>query len=127
MVDDPKALAKLVDTLYKTRERRYALQREVSALEEAESAIRAQLIGALPKFGATGIAGKVARAQLEGKRIVRVEDWEKLYAHIVKKKAFDLLQRRVSDAAVKERWEAKLTVPGVVPETVAVVSLSKLK
>ncbi len=121
-----KEIAKLVDELYTTRKKRYTLQHQCDKLEEREKEIRAELIKTLPRFGATGLAGKIARAQLEGKRIVRVVDWEKFYAFIHKKKAFELLQRRVNEGSVKERWEGKTTVPGVEPDTVTVVSLSKL-
>ena len=124
---EQSALAEIVDKLFQTREQRYALQHEIKKLEELESACRIALIKSLPKFGATGLAGRYARAQLETKQIVRVEDWSKLYAFIKKKNAFDLLQRRVSDTAVKARWEEKDVVPGTVPDRITVVSLSKLK
>lgn len=119
-------LAALVDELYKTRERRYALQHKAEALEEREQEIRKQLVAQLPRFGATGVAGKAARAQLEGKTVKKIEDWAKFCAHVAKAKAWDLLQRRVSDAAVQERWDAKKAVPGVVPLPVTVVSLHKV-
>lgn len=121
-----KMVAGLVDELYKTRERRYALQRQATALEDQEKEIRKQLVVALPRFGATGVAGRVARAQLEGKVIKKIEDWSKFCAFMAKKKAWDLVQRRVNDAAVQARWDAKETVAGVVPETVTFVSLHKL-
>lgn len=121
-----RQVAGLVDELYKTREKRYALQRTTTALEEQEKAIRLKLISALPKFGATGLAGKVARAQLEGKVIVKVADASKFHKYIVKHDAWDLLQQRVSVKAVQDRWDAKQSIPGVVPETVTVVSLHKL-
>ena len=123
---DIKALSKLIDELYVTREKRYALQHEATKLEEREKAIRKALIEALPKFGATGVAGKVARAQLEAKTFKRIENWEKFCAFVAKKKAWDLLQRRVNDTAVQARWDAKVVVAGVVPERVTVVSLHKV-
>ena len=121
-----RRIAPLVDELYKTRGKRYALQRAADQLEAREKQIRLELIAALPRFGATGAAGKVARAQLEGKTVARVDDWAKLRRYIVKADAWDLLQRRLADAAVQARWEAKQAVPGVSAERVTVVSLHKV-
>lgn len=123
---DQRAVAGLVDKFYQLREQRYALQRRAAAIEEQEKGLRAALIEALPKAGATGIAGKIARAQLKTKRIVRVSDYEKLYEHIRKERAFDLLQRRLNESAVNERWEAGKTVPGLVPDTVTTIELHKV-
>ena len=119
-------VAGLVDELYKTREKRYKLQRTAAELEEREKKIKQELVVALPKFGATGVAGKVARAQLEGKVIAKVVDAAKFHRYIAKNDAWDLLQQRVNAAAVQARWDAKRIVAGVLPETVTFVSLHKL-
>lgn len=119
-------IAALVDQLFKLREKRYKLQRAATAIEEQEKDIRARLIAELPKHDATGIAGKIARAQLEVKRVWRVQEWDKLYAYIGRTKAFDLLQRRLNESAIKERAEAKRPVPGVAAEAITTVSLHKL-
>ncbi len=119
-------VAGLVDQLYETREQRYKLNRQVDALEEQEKEIRAKLVAALPKFGATGVAGKVARAQLEGKVIAKVSDAKKFHQYIVKTDAWDLLQQRINSTAVQARWDMKKVVAGVVPETVTFVSLRKV-
>lgn len=121
-----RKLAKLVDELYAIREERYELQRRAKKIEERETEIRKALIAELPKFGASGVAGAVARAQLEGKTFKRIEDWGKLCAFVAKKKAWDLFQRRLNDAAVQARWDAKTVVPGVTPDKVTVVSLHKI-
>lgn len=126
MAAQTKKISKLVDELYKTRENRYKLQREAAKLEEREKEIRNELIVSLPKFGATGVAGDVARAQLESKTFKKIEDWTKFCAFVAKKKAWDLLQRRVNDAAVQARWDAKTVVPGITPEHVTVISLHKV-
>ncbi len=121
-----KLVAGLVDKLYAIREERYELNRQAKKIEDQEKEIRGALIQALPKFGATGVAGKTARAQLEGKAIVVVSNVKALRKYIAKNDAWDILQQRVNATAVQERWDAKKVVPGVKPETVTVVSLHKL-
>lgn len=123
---DLEKLAKLADDLYNTRKRRYELQKEAKDLEEEEKEIKRVLIAMLPKFKSKGISGSVARVSLESKRFVRVDDWKKLQDYILKKKDFSLLQRRVADAAIEERWTAGLVIPGVVPDTLTRVGIHKL-
>lgn len=124
----PKSLAACVDLLYKIRQERLAKDKEAAALKEKETALSEHLINNLPKSEASGIAGKVARVSIETKQIVTVTDWDKLYDYVVKNKkkgAFALLQRRVSDSAVKEIWQAGKPVPGCSPFNVPVISLTK--
>lgn len=60
---------------------------------------------------------RTGRATVSVKRstVPQVQDWNALDAYIVKNKALDLLQRRVSVTAWRERVEAGKAVPGVVP------------
>jgi hypothetical protein len=123
----PKSLAQCADLLYKTREERYKAQRVVDKLAATEHALNEHFIANLPKSQATGIAGKLARVQVGTKPIPRVEDWPAFYLYIKKNNAFDLLQRRVNDGAIKERWEDKKQVPGVSRFNVVKVSCTALK
>lgn len=124
----PKSLATCADMLYTIRETRYKLNKEVDALAEQEAALREHIINNLPKSQATGIAGKLARATIEKKQIIKVDDWDKLQAYIVKnakKGGFALLQRRVSESAVREIWDGGKTVPGTSAMDISVVSVTK--
>lgn len=124
----PKSLAVCADLLYTTREERLTLQKEVDVLVAKESALREHLINNLPKSDASGIAGKLARASVELKTTIKVADWDKLYAYVIKnakKGSFALLQRRVSDGAVREIWEQGKEVPGCEPYKVPVISITK--
>jgi hypothetical protein len=124
----PASLAACADLLYKTREQRYVLQRQATALEEQEGILREHLINNLPKSQASGISGKIANAKIETKQIVQVPDWLKLEKYIVRnanKGSFALLQRRVNASAVEELWAAGKKVPGCEPFKVKVVSVTK--
>jgi hypothetical protein len=56
-----------------------------------------------------------------------VTDWAELYQHIAETGNFDLLQRRVGEAAVKLRWEDGEAVPGIVSYPVEKLTLTKVK
>ena len=125
MWDIPKTLGACADKLFELREKYHRLEREAGNLRAHSNAIQEHLIEELPKDSAEGIVGKRARATVTMKRFPTVADWGKFYKYISKNKAFELLQRRVSEAAVKERWEAGKQVPGVEPFNKAVISVTK--
>lgn len=121
----PKDLGAVADLLYTTREARYALQHDVDKLEEQEKLLKDHLITNLPKSKAEGITGKVANATVQRKVRPSVEDWDALYKHVAKTKEWELLQRRLGEKAVQDRWDAGKTVPGVGKFDYVTVSLKK--
>jgi hypothetical protein len=54
------------------------------------------------------------------------EDWESTWKYIAKKKAWDLLQKRLSGPAVKARWENGEQIPGVGHIRVHTISVTKV-
>jgi len=94
-----------VDLLYRARERRLEMQRETERVEKLESKIKEHFIETL-SASSTGLAGRVARVQIELKAVPQIEDYEKFYAYVKKNNAFDLLQKRLNEGAAKERLEA---------------------
>lgn len=122
----PKSLGAAIDDLYKRREKRYELQRIVAQMSNAESALRDYIINTLPKSEATGAAGKVARAQVTTKIVPTIADFDELWKFAKRTNSPELFQRRLSAAAVQERWEAGKTVPGVGKFNAIDVSITKI-
>lgn len=122
----PKKLGEVADLLYATKQARLAKQKEIDELASQETQLKNYIIENLPKSEATGTAGKVARVQVVVKQKPAVKDWEALYAFISKTKSWEFLQRRLGEAAVKDRWEAGKTVPGVEATPVVDVSITKV-
>lgn len=122
----PKSLAACADLLYQTQQKRYDLNKQVKELEKIESELKTHLIDNLPKSDASGIAGKLARVTIVPKVKPVVEDWDAFYKHVKKTGHFDLLQRRLSDPAVNERWDDGKEIPGVGKFNAITVSLNKV-
>ncbi len=122
----PKSLAGCADRLYTIRQERYKIQKTVDAIKEEESALTEHLINSLPKSDATGVAGKIARATVESKRVPQATNWDQVWAYIKKNNAWELVQRRLSNEAVKERWDAGKKIPGVEVFNAVTVSLNKV-
>jgi len=121
----PKTIGACADALYTIRSKRLDLQKKVDALAAEESELREHIICELPKSDASGVAGKLARVSVVRKQVPSVKDWDTFYRYVKRTGAFELLHRRVADAAIRERWDAGKTVPGVEVFTAVTVSLSK--
>jgi hypothetical protein len=135
----PKSMALAADLLWTKQEERKKAQAIADALEAEEKDLKAWIIDELPKSQASGIAGKLCRVTAVRKEVPQVSDWPKFYAglvaeyqaHLRRKDgqqdgAFSLLQRRLGDTAVKERWENGHGVEGVGKFTVTSLSINKV-
>lgn len=122
----PKNLGACADRLYELRQQRLTVQKEVDKLAAEEAALREHIINTLPKSEASGIAGKLARVTVVTKQVPQVKDWDAFYKFVKKTGSFDLLQRRLTDQAIKERWEAGKEVPGVEHFNAVSISLNKV-
>jgi hypothetical protein len=122
----PKALGACADKLFELRNKRLAEQKKVDEIAAEESALKNHIIENLPKSEASGVAGKLARVTVITKQVPQVKDWDAFYKYVKKTGSFDLMQKRLTDAAIKERWEAGKEVPGVEHFNAVSVSINKV-
>lgn len=122
----PKAIGACADMLLQLKADKASAQKKVDDIAEQITALQNHLIANLPKSEATGAVGKIAKALIKVVQEPVVENWELFYAHIAKTKSWDLMQRRLSPPAVKERWEARKQVPGVGTQAIVKVSVTKI-
>ncbi len=133
----PKTTGACADRLFTLRAEKAVLTAQIAKIAEVEGAIEAHLIYSLPADDAEGVVGKLATVRIVSKVVPLAEDWPKLYGFIVLQaikaaKCFktteqeklatqlivehapwDLIQRRVSGPAVKDRWTAGVAIPGI--------------
>lgn len=102
-VDRLQELSVRLDDLEATRK---AIQREYDALET-------HLIETLPKSELDGAVGKTAVVRITRTVVPNAADWDAIYSHIKRNGAWELLQKRLSVTACRERWEAGKVIPGV--------------
>lgn len=121
-----KTDGQLVDLLYAVDKHRKLVNREVAEVETFQKKLEKYFIQKLPDNDSTGIAGEKGRVQVKHKSRPNVIDWSKLYEHIKKKGAFELLNRAPNVKAISERWEAGQQVPGVEKFDYKSVSLTKI-
>lgn len=125
----PKSMGACADLLFLTREKRLQLDKAAAELKAEETRITNHIIDNLDKRDETGAAGKHHRVQVVRKKKYRVDPmkWNYFFAYVSKNKRFDLLQKRISDDAVKALVEeGKKKIPGVEPFDYVTVSLTKV-
>lgn len=110
---DLAELRLLADRLQKVRADRLAADKIAADLKSEEDRLKNVLIDEMEKADLSSIGGKTVVVNRAPRQRAIATDWSKLYDYIKKHDAFDLLHRRVTDAAVKLRQEDGINVPGV--------------
>lgn len=125
----PKSLGRCADLFHDVRELRLLMEKECAAIKARETEIQEHVIRSLPK-GDTGASGLRYRAQINTDDKPQVSDekggWPALWAHIQKTGDFDLLQKRLGEKAITDRWEQGVAIPGVAVVHVPKLSITKI-
>lgn len=109
----PKTLGACVDLYYTERTKRLKLEEQVKALKENEDALESHIFNLFKKSDLDGAKGKAAVAAVTHSLVPQVEDYAAFTAYVLKTKQIDLLEKRPSRTACRERWEAKMEIPGI--------------
>lgn len=120
-----ESIGEKVDLYFKTREQRLLMQKQVDNVQTEESKLKEEIIRELQAAKVTSIGGNIARVTIQEKIKPIAQNWELVYAYIKEHNAFDLMQRRLTEAAVKGRWEDGIKIPGVDSFTVFDLSVAK--
>jgi hypothetical protein len=114
-----------IDALFKLRERLREIQQLEKDQLELIAAAEVVLMETMDREGVEKSTGKFATVSIGETITGNVVDWDAFGAYILKNKFLHLLQRRVSDPAVRELFESKGKVPGVEPFTKRRLNLRK--
>ena len=119
-------LPAMIDQLYELRELRLQHQRQTDKLKKQETELQQEIIMAMAESGMTSAGGAHAKATYKVVDKPVAANWDEVYHYIAENDAFDLLQRRLGEGAVKARWEDGITIPGVTAFPVDKLTLSKV-
>ena len=102
---------------------------KVKELEGYRTALDEIVRETAKKMGGSVFGGKLGSVVVEHEDKLVVDTagngWEKLYKHILKTGAFDLLQRRLGEKAVQDRLDAGEKIPGITTFPVETVKVRK--
>jgi hypothetical protein len=121
----PKSMGACADLLHDKKQERLAADKAAALLKVEEVRLENYIIDNLDK-ASSGAVGRrfIARVKTDDKIVV--EDWPTFYAYVAKYKAYDMLQKRLSEAAIQARLDDKKKVPGIGTFKVVKVSLTKV-
>lgn len=88
---------------------RLALDRQSKALKKKVDELSAQIISEMIKAGLSTCDG----ARIEDVQKPYISSFSDLEGYIIEHGALDLLQKRLTESAVKLRWEDGINIPGV--------------
>ncbi len=123
MAKPPAGLGKKIDRFFKLRKERLDLEKKAGKIKVKESDVRDDLIIMMDKAKLTAATEASGTVSITRPEIGRVDDWAALYAWIKRNNAFELLQRRLNQSDLDERYElkpvlAKNGIPGISKVTV---------
>jgi len=106
-------LAKLAENLWKAQQKVKIAKTKVDALKESADALEAELQNAMIAAKLESVASKHATCSLKRTDFASITDDREFFAFASKKANWDLLYKRVNNAAAKARWEVGVAVPGI--------------
>jgi len=124
-IEFPEELGVCIDKLYVLRSQRLVLVKEVAERKRTEKAYREHIVSKLREIKMEGGKGGTATASITEKIEPTPKDWPAIWAWVAANDAFDMLQKRLSGKAVKERWDQNEVIPGIEKFTVVDLSLKK--
>jgi hypothetical protein len=90
------------------------LQQEIYTLEHRKNVLEDDVLRAFEEYRIGQLTtDKGISFVVKEKKVPVVQDWKELYGYIIENKEFDLLHKRTSISAFRERWDAGLDIPGV--------------
>ena len=122
----PTSIGRCADLFKEVEELAREMQKEVDAVKARVSELREHMIENLSKSDDTGAAGLKYRVQIKTDTKPKPTSWEEIWTFIYENDRFDLLQKRLSDKAVMDMFEAGEPVPGVERIHIPKLSITKI-
>lgn len=106
-------IAHKVDLLYEARQARLEADKEAARLKKEETRLSNEVVQLMREHELYALGGNRCTVKVKVEKKPTVADWSKLYEYIKEHDAFDLLHKRLTEAAVNLRVEDNVEVPGV--------------
>ena len=119
-------LPDLLDSYIATRAERLELAKQVEEMEEREKDLQKTIIAKMREGGIKAMGGTLGLVKLGETEEPVAENWPEIWKYIKEKDAWDLVHKRITVTAVRDRWEDGEAVPGVGKITKYKLSVSKL-
>lgn len=105
-------IGEMIDRLIALKADRKELSHQDTILAREQSALEASILHAMFEVGTTRAESPSGSVSAKKKIVPAVTDWNEFYQWVAQHDAFDLLQRRLSGPAFRDRWDEGVAVPG---------------
>jgi len=126
----PKTLGTLVDQLWKKDQAIKELNATLAILKSERQELENHAFQMFKNEDMEGGRGKLAQVSISRSVVPQIESperWDDLFKWIRKRNDFSVMQRRLAVTHIRQLWDDKVEVPGVVPFTKVGLSVTKLK
>src|SRR5262245_59568569 len=106
-------LDRLIDRFMLLDEERKLLQKQADNKKAEAERYYNEIILQMTNGGIQTYPGTHAICSMWQNVEPKAEDWPAIYKHIQETGEFELLHKRLTGSAIKERWDAGVEVPGV--------------
>ena len=117
-------LPDLVNAYISHRTQRLAKEKEVELIKEAEEELKKTIITKFKEQGLKALGADNGIVKMSSTDEPKAENWDEIWNYIKETGEFDLLHKRLTNTAVKARWEDGVLIPGVGKETVYRLTVS---
>jgi len=101
------------------------LAASIKTCNEELARIEADIMAKMAEAGINQAASDKATCSMKQVTHPAITDWDAFYNHVTTTGQFELLQKRLSSTAFKERWAAGDTVPGTSTTTLWELSVRR--
>lgn len=116
----------MIDKYVEVKQLRTELALQDSELSKQLATLEADIMHAMNEVGTMKAASELGHSVTMAKKVhPTINDWDKFYEYVVKTNSFDLLHKRLSSTAFKDRWEAGEIIPGSTTAEVWGLSVTK--
>jgi len=117
----------LINEFVETKALKEGFAEQIKSCNEKLARIEADIMEQMANAGISKAASDKASCTMRQVTHPAIEDWDAFYKHVASTGEFELLHKRLSSAAFKERWEAGDVVPGTSSSSVWELSVVRRK
>ena len=105
-------ISDLIDRFVAVKAERENLSEAVKKCTETLARIESDIMSQMANAGITQAASDKASCSMRKVTHPAINDWSAFYAYVAQTKQFELLHKRLSSSAFRERWDAGEVIPG---------------
>lgn len=102
----------LIDLYFETKNRREVLNEEAKSCTLKMAELEKDIMEQMSQAGISQAASDKASCTMKKATHPSIEDWQAFYGYVAQTGHFELLHKRLSSTAFRERWDAGEAIPG---------------